>query len=181
MIEIILRDIMIKKIERWYFSGILFMDGSPLMNLTAWSIIYKEDRFTEDSCLKILKILSSQQNDVPAHDKIYDDFSELRKVKFLGINKFNMPDMIIFLDVAPEVSIGRIEQRGQNKQVHETPEKLGKLRKAYKHTCKVAKEYFDIPTLIVEGNDTRENILKNARDFISQQMSHENQLYETKN
>jgi thymidylate kinase len=140
--------------------------------------LYKEEGFSGDSCLKILKILSSQQDDVPADDQIYTDFSELGKMKLLGINKFSMPDMIIFLDVAPEVSIERIEMRGQHKQVHETHEKLGKLREAYLHTCRVAQKDFHIPTLIIEGSDTRENILEHARIFINRQISKESEAHE---
>jgi deoxyadenosine/deoxycytidine kinase len=167
LVEIILRDRMAKKINRWYRSGMLFMDGSPLLNLTAWSILYKEEGFSGDSCLKILKILSSQNNDVPVDDQIYDDFKELGKLESLKINRFGMPDLIIFLDVLPAVSIERIEMRGQHKQVHETPEKLGKLREAYLHTCGVAQNDFGIPTMIIEGSDTRENILEYAKRFIN--------------
>lgn len=54
----------------------------------------------------------------------------------------------------------------EKKQVHETPEKLTKLRQAYLFTCEALKEEFDIPLCILKGDDSIENITEHALDFI---------------
>ena len=79
----------------------------------------------------------------------------------------NLPDIVIFLDVEPSIAIDRIDKRGQKKQVHETEEKLTKLRHAYLITCKVIQRELGIPTCILAGNDTINNITNSAADFIS--------------
>jgi len=78
----------------------------------------------------------------------------------------NLPDIVIFLNVEPNTAIDRIDKRGQKKQVHETEEKLTKLRNAYLITCEVVQKELGIPTYIIAGNDTIDNITDSAVDFI---------------
>ena len=75
--------------------------------------------------------------------------------------------MSFFNDVSgtPKSAIERIEKRGQKRQVHETDEKLSKLRHAYLKTCKVIDCDLSIPTYILAGNDSIENITNSAVKF----------------
>ncbi|MFC1726747.1 hypothetical protein ACFL4T_14080, partial [candidate division KSB1 bacterium] len=73
---------------------------------------------------------------------------------------------VIFLDVDPSVALKRIEKRGEKMQVHETNEKLSKLQNAYRLTCKVIKQEFNIPMLVIDRDDTIENITLSAIDYI---------------
>ncbi len=171
--ELLLRDILLLEIKKWYHPDIVVLDGSPLLNLTAWAILYKEKFFNENVCLKAIKILSSRDEAISRNDQIYKDFPELSALKKLRLTHLNLPDIVIFVDVEPCIAIDRINKRGEKKQVHETEEKLTKLREAYLKTCKVIQNELDIPTYILAGNDTIENVNKSAIDFINKHISEE--------
>jgi len=163
--ELILRDILLIEIKKWYHPNLVVLDGSPLLNLSAWAILYKENFFNDDVLLKAIKILSSRNEGIRKDDPIYKDIPELSALKKLGLTHLNLPDIVVFLDVAPKIAMERIEKRGQKKQVHETEEKLGKLRHAYLKTCKVVERDLNIPTFILTGNASIDNITNAAVNF----------------
>jgi len=163
--ELILRDILLVEIKKWYNPDLIVLDGSPLLNLSAWAILYKEKFFNENILLKAIKILSSRDEGISKDDPIYKDFPELSALKKLGLTHLNLPDLVIFLDVEPDIADKRIAQRGQKRQVHETEEKLGKLRLAYIKTCKVIERDLNIPTYILAGNDSIDNLTNCAVKF----------------
>ena len=66
-----------------------------------------------------------------ANDPLFKEFPELKLMKRLGLAHLSLPDAVIFIDVLPKVSMARIRARGERIQVHETEEKLGRLREAY--------------------------------------------------
>ena len=165
--ELLLRNSLIAKIKRWHNPDCLVLDGSPILNLIAWSILYKEELFNEAVCVKAIKILCSRGDDIPPDDPIYTDFSELNKLKKIGLAKFDLPEIVLFLDVDPEIAISRINKRGEKKQVHEKEEKLAKLRSAYLSICKILSDNFDIPTLIIAGDNSIEKTTDTAIDFIN--------------
>ena len=166
--ELLLRDVLLVEIKKWYCPDIIVLDGAALLNLIAWAILYKEDSFNEDECLKAVKILASRDEEIPKNDHIYQNFPELSTLKKLKLNHLNLPDIVIFLDVEPDIAMERIKKRGEKIQVHETEDKLSKLRNAYLVTCKVIGKNFDVPTYILTGKDTVPNITKSALDFINQ-------------
>jgi deoxyadenosine/deoxycytidine kinase len=163
--ELILRDILLVEIKKWYHPDLVILDGSPLLNLSAWAILYKEKFFTEDILLKAIKILSSQDENIRKDDPIFKNIPELSALKKLGLTHLNLPDLVIFLDVEPQIAIERIEKRAQKRQVHETEEKLSKLRFAYVKTCNVINQDLNIPTYVLAGNDRLQNITKSAVKF----------------
>lgn len=166
--ELLLRNVLLNEVKRWYHPDYLVMDGSPLLNLTSWAILYKEELFNEETCLKVLKILSSNDKNIPKKDPVYKQFPELATLKNIHLNRLNLPDMVIFLDVDPEVSIERINKRGENKQVHETLEKLSKLREAYHITCRVARENLNISVEVVSADNTIPQIEELTAKFIQE-------------
>jgi len=168
--ELILRDILLIEIKKWYYPDLVILDGSPLLNLSAWAILYKEEFFNEDILLKAIKILSSYENGIRRDDPIFKDIPELSALKKLGLTHLNLPDLVIFLDVEPQIAIERIKKRGQKRQVHETEEKLSKLRFAYVKTCEVIKRDLNIPTYVLAGNDTLENITNSAVKFAKSEL-----------
>jgi len=168
--ELILRDILLMEIKKWYHPDLVILDGSPLLNLSAWAILYKEKFFNEDILLKAMKILSSSDDDIRKDDPIFKDIPELSALKKLGLTHLHLPDIVIFLDVEPQIAIERIKKRGQKRQVHETEEKLSKLRFAYLKTCKVIKRDLNIPTVRLAGNDTLENITNSAVKFAKSEL-----------
>ena len=128
--ELLLRDRLLLEVERWYRPSYIFMDGCPLLNMTAWAILYHEEFFNEEICSKALDVLSGKDN-LPKNDILFKQFPELIVFRKLNLNHLHFPDVLIFLDVDPEVSINRIISRGEIIQAHENFEKLTNLRNAY--------------------------------------------------
>ncbi|MFC2102168.1 1-acyl-sn-glycerol-3-phosphate acyltransferase [Bacteroidota bacterium] len=168
--ELLLRNSLIPKIKRWHNPDCLVMDGSPILNLTAWSILYKEKLFSEVVCAKAIKILCSKGDDIPPDDPVYSDFPELKKLKRIGLAKFDLPEIVLFLDADPKIAISRINKRGEKRQVHEKEEKLAKLRDAYLCICNILPDNFDVPTLIISGNNSIEETTNRAIDFINKHL-----------
>jgi len=69
--------------------------------------------------------------------------------------KFPNPDLTIYLDISPEVSLSRIKNRSL-KEIYETKEKLSKVRKNYQ---KIFTDYTD-KLLIIDGTEDKTEINK---------------------
>jgi len=149
--ELLLRDRLLTEVERWYRPDQIFMDGSPLLNMTAWAILFHEECFNEDVCAKALHVLTGH-TDLPKNDRIFTQLPELNALQKLNLNHLHLPDAVVFLDVDPKVSIKRIKSRGQMVQAHENQEKLTKLSKAYHVVCDVLEKTLPVYRLS-EDND----------------------------
>ncbi|MBU1700638.1 MAG: 1-acyl-sn-glycerol-3-phosphate acyltransferase [Candidatus Eisenbacteria bacterium] len=167
--ELLLRDRLLKEAGRWYRPEAVFMDGMPLLNLTAWSILYREEHFNEELCAKALAILTGRgpkgSLKIRRDDPIFRQFPELIRLKQLHLDQMQTPDLVIFLDVPPEVCIRRIDARGEKKQVHETEEKLAKLREAYLLVCSVLNKYWEMPVLVLDGGRALDIVAAEAQKF----------------
>ncbi|MFC1650753.1 1-acyl-sn-glycerol-3-phosphate acyltransferase [Candidatus Latescibacterota bacterium] len=161
--ELLLRDHLCSEVERWYRPDHIFMDGSPLLNMTAWAILFHEDFFNQKVCSKAIGVLSGNE-DIPKNDILFKQFPELLALKKLHLNHLNIPDVIIFVDVDPEVSLKRILSRGETVQAHENSEKLTKLRKAYHMVCDVLEKTY--PVLRLQGNNGLDLLTQTAKTFI---------------
>lgn len=164
--ELILRNSLFTEVQKWYNPDLIVMDGSPLLNLIAWAILYKGDALTDENCLKLITILIGKGSDIPMSDQLFEDFPELLYLKRFRLNRMIMPDVIFMIDVLPATSIQRINLRGETKQVHETEEKLTKLRQAYLQLCKVIKTHLENPVQIISGESTQELVAKNCQGII---------------
>jgi thymidylate kinase len=78
----------------------------------------------------------------------------------LGI-KFQKPDIVFFLKVAPDVAVNRVVKRGKKRQVHETKIFLSKLQEVYQLVCKILGEDTKIYTI-----DTDEKTIKQLIDIV---------------
>jgi thymidylate kinase len=72
-------------------------------------------------------------------------------MKRLGLTRLHLPDVVLFLDVDPAVSLARIEKRGEKVQAHETAEKLERLRGAYHMAVEAARAPMGLPAFVVDG------------------------------
>ncbi len=149
--ELLLRDHVVGEIRRWYAPDAIVMDGCPLLNMTAWAKLYREKEFDAAICASALAILSGEDEEIPANDPIYALFPELVALKRLHLAGLKRPDVVLFLDVEPAVSMGRIQARGEAQQVHETEEKLAKLREGYRTVCEVVESEWQIPARTLTG------------------------------
>ncbi len=165
--ELLLRDHLLGEIHRWYRPAQVTMDGSPLLNLLAWSGLYKDDPMDARSCSKAIAVLSGKGTHVPRSDPLFDQYPELLQLKRLGVNRLSLPHSAIFIDTSPEEACRRITKRGEDRQVHETPERLARLRSGYQLVCGVIKDEWKVPVLVVDGANTREEILDECLAFVS--------------
>ena len=172
--ELLLRDYLLDEVNRWYHPDFIVMDGAPLLNLTAWSILYKEQYVTEEICSKAIGILTSKNGSVNKNDPIFKQFHELVSLKHFKLNHLTLPEKVVFIDVDPAIACQRIEKRGEIKQVHETEEKLSKLRQAYHMVCRVIQEDWTIHVGVISGNESLENVIERAFAFIHSDCSQDN-------
>ncbi len=163
--ELLLRDTLLAQSRRWYDPAWIIMDGSPLLNLTAWSILYREEGFDSEFCGRAMGVLSGRECLRPG-DALARRFPLLRWLQRLGLTRLELPDAAIFIDLDPDEAVGRIDSRGESKQVHETSEKLAKLRRAYLSVCEVAEERFALPVMRLDGSRTAEELSETATDFL---------------
>jgi len=143
------------------------MDGSPLLNMTAWSILYHEKDFDHESCGRVLGVLSGREH-VRAREALARRFPELRWLQRLGLNRLELPEAAVFIDLPVDDAIGRITTRGEERQQHETAEKLDKLRRAYDTVCSVAASRFGLPVLRLDGGLSPDELATAARDFVTE-------------
>ena len=163
--ELLLRDRLLHEAGRWYSPSLIVMDGSPLLNLLAWSVLYKQEEMDNASCSIALGILSGHTKDVSRRDNIFTRFPELARMKQLGLTHLTLPDIVIMIDVDAVTACRRIEARGQQRQVHETEEKLERLRRAYHQVCEVVQTDWRIPTQTVNGDQPLEKVMEQAFEF----------------
>jgi dTMP kinase len=67
--------------------------------------------------------------------------------------KFPNPDLVIYIDLASDIAIKRIRDRG-SQEIYETQAKLAQVRSNYQEIF----HHYDFPLIVVDGNDTPENI-----------------------
>lgn len=164
--ELLLRDRILGDTRRWYGPDFTVMDGSPLLNMTAWAALYREEYFDEEFCAGAVGILSSRGERRRAGDPLLRRFPELRFLLRLGVNRLQVPDAVVFLDVAPAVALERITARGEARQVHETEEKLSKLSEAYRMVCRVIQARYGVATLVLEGVRPLDEVTEDATAFV---------------
>ncbi len=164
--ELLLRDHIMGEVKRWYTPDIIVQDGCPLLNLAAWAKIYKDEYFDSETCSKAIKILAGKGKDIRKNDPLFREFHELASLKRFKLDHMRLPDAVIFLDVAPAVSIQRIQGRGEQRQAHETEKKLAKLREGYRLVTQVVDKEFNIPTRILDGEAGIDKVTASAIEFI---------------
>jgi hypothetical protein len=169
MAELVLRDRLVGEIVYTFRPNRLFMDGMPLLNLAAWSILYRAEHFNESTCSKILSVLTHREGRPERDDPIFEQFPELRRMVALGVDNLRTADRVIFLDVPPDVCAQRIEARGKDRQAHETAESLAKLRQAYLLVCRVLDGEFQAPVLVLDGDRDPDRVAADAQAFVEAQ------------
>jgi 1-acyl-sn-glycerol-3-phosphate acyltransferase len=163
--EILLRDHIMGDVQRWYTPDIIVQDGCPLINLAAWAKLYSEEYVDTDVCAKAIRILVGEREAIKKDDPIFNKFHELAALRRFKLDHMRLPDAAIFLDVAPAVSIQRIQSRSEQRQVHETEEKLAKLREGYLLVTQVVEKEFNIPTRILDGESDLDKVTAAAIEF----------------
>lgn len=166
--ELLLREHVMSGAKRWYAPEFLVLDGCPLLNLVAWANIYKPEHFDAAACRSALLLLGGRGEALERGEVLRRHFPELTALRRSGMARLTLPDAVVMLDVDPSVSMERIARRGEKQQVHETAEKLARLREGYLQVCRVVETDFGIPTRIMDGSGTIDAITKAAMAFVDE-------------
>jgi 1-acyl-sn-glycerol-3-phosphate acyltransferase len=172
--ELLIRDHLMEQVRRWYAPETIVLDGSPLINLTAWAQLYKKGGLDTESCFKAMCVMTGRDEEIGRDDAVFSRLPELAALKRLRLARMELPAAVAMLDVDPAVSVKRIRSRGENMQVHETEEKLARLRRGYLIVCEIVKRRFGIPTEILDGNAGLEEVTAAALKFVSEELNREN-------
>ncbi len=160
--EMMLRDRLLGESERWYDPAWLVLDGSTLLNLSAWATLYKEGEVDPEFCSDAVAFLSGRLAPERAVDLIRE-FPEIRLFKRVGLSRLRRPDAVVFIDLAAATAIARITSRGEEMQVHETEDKLARLGNGYRKVCDAIEE--DLPVLRLAGERSLDDLTREAEAF----------------
>jgi len=152
LVELLLRDALLGEAKRWYGPDAIVMDGSPLLNMTAWSVLYRPGELDADLCGRGMSLLTGQHLRRCERMELYREFPVLRPLARLGLTRLSLPDAVVFVDLEPAMAIERIAARGERQQVHETAAKLARLREAYLLVVSVVRERFGVPAHVLDGS-----------------------------
>jgi len=165
--ELLLRNQVLGLVKRWYTPDLIVSDGSPLLNITAWVRLYQKEEPEDGVLASAMRILSGSE-EVESNDAAYQAFPELMAMRRLRIPKLRCPEAALFLDVDPALSVRRIQSRGETRQVHETHEKLERLREGYLSVCRILEGQLRIPAGILDGNEGIEEVTAAALQAVSE-------------
>jgi 1-acyl-sn-glycerol-3-phosphate acyltransferase len=163
--ELLLRDHIVGQVKRWYGPDLIVTDGSPLLNMTAWARLYREEE-PDDALLSSALGVLSGKGTVDGEGAAFEAFPELGSMKRLHLAHLRCPDAVLFLDVDPAVSVERIQSRGEDRQVHETTEKLERLRNGYRCVCRFLEPEWQVSARIVDGQKSLEEVTAAALEAL---------------
>ncbi|HUU45223.1 MAG TPA: hypothetical protein VM118_05770, partial [Acidobacteriota bacterium] len=166
--ELLLRNHLASEIARWYAPVYIVTDGSPLLNILAWSVLYKGSLLDSTACAKAMAVLSGRWREVGRRDPVFAQFPELAFFERLKLGRLTLPRAAVFLDVEPEIACGRILDRGEPTQVHETPESLSRLRDSYRLVLEAAEQHRQVPVCRIAGTASVAAIAVEAVRFIQE-------------
>ncbi|MCK5065085.1 MAG: 1-acyl-sn-glycerol-3-phosphate acyltransferase [Candidatus Fermentibacteraceae bacterium] len=175
--ELMLRDHMTTLVKRWYHPQYIVLDGSPLLNMTAWAVLYHKETIDRIACSKILSIMSGHDKDIPSNDSVYTQLPDLQQLKRLNLSRMSMPHAVALIDVVPDEACRRIGTRGEQQQVHETAPMLDELRQAYHMVIDIIRDDLHIPSAIIDGQRPVDEVAAEAIEFLNQTWSieHDNE------
>jgi len=163
--ELLLRDHLLGEVRRWHAPEVTVMDGSPLINMTAWARLYKEELHDPRLAAAAMRILTGR-GDAPGAEDL-PRLPELAALKRLRVVRLTLPDAVVMLDVEPAVCMRRIHARGEKVQAHETEEKLARLREGYRMVCRVVAEEFGTAVEVLDGSVDPDTLAAAALDFVA--------------
>ena len=153
--ELMLRDQLLTQVQRWYAPHVIILDGSPLINLMAWSVLYKKNELDPSSCAAAIRILTGHQAEVERGDLVYTSYPELKALERF-VPPMHLADLTVMIDIDPAESIRRIEHRGGHRQVHETADKLARLRRGY----------LDVLRVVGDGSAPFDHVVSTALEHV---------------
>jgi 1-acyl-sn-glycerol-3-phosphate acyltransferase len=166
--ELLLRDHLLAEVRRWHAPDIAVLDGSPLINMTAWARLYKEELHDPRIAEVAMHMLTGRLNDATAETPELAKLPELSALKKLRLAKLQVPDAMVMLDVDPRVCMERIMLRGERVQAHESQDKLARLREGYLMACQVAESGLGVPARVLNGDQELEELTAITLAFVDE-------------
>jgi len=167
LIELILRDLIVKRIARNGDTELIVIDGCPVINLLAWATIYHEDIFNARRCSIALTTLTGGSG-VKVIQPELRCVPEISLMKRLHLDNFQLPDTTLFLDLKPELAIQRVEARNEFRQAHERIDQLAKLRTGYKVLHGLLLRHPKVTSTKLDAACTPEVLVKQATNLIKE-------------
>jgi deoxyadenosine/deoxycytidine kinase len=133
--------------------------------MTAWARLYREEEPEDATLSSAMGVMSGRIEGEEAQDAV-QAFPELKALRRLHLTHLSCPDGVLFLDVDPAVSVERIRTRGEDMQVHETREKLEKLRAGYLSVCRFLEPDWRIPARVLDGHRAVEEVTAAAMEAV---------------
>jgi 1-acyl-sn-glycerol-3-phosphate acyltransferase len=173
--ELMLRDRLYGEVNRWYAPDVIVQDGSPLLNMSAWTALYGVDTIDDETLAIAISVMAGETRSGPDRYAVFEKLPELRYFDRLGLAHMKLPRYLILLDLPAKEACCRIATRGDERQPHETEEKLGKLRDAYLRVCRIVDRYWNIPTLVIDATRPLDDASNEAMRFLTNVMKQEAQ------
>ena len=167
--DLVLRDRLLDEVAREYRPRVIVLDGMPALNMTAWTILYNSAGLDVATCVAVLSALTGRTRD--SADPVFERFPELGRLRALGYTHMHIPDATVFLDVAPETCVARIEARGKVRQVHETAAALARLREAYRLVCSALVTEWGARTCVIQGERDADIVAGEAAAFVDKALA----------
>lgn len=162
--ELLMRDRLLLEVNRWYAVRWIIQDGSPLLNMAAWAALYP-GHHEDDMLLDGIAVMAGRKTTTFDQNQVYEHFPEIHLLARLGLTQLRLPDAFVLLDLEPAIALSRIQQRGKAMQVHETPDKLHQLRKAYLRVQELVSRQWQIPTLLLDATHTQDELTNEIELF----------------
>ncbi|TNF91619.1 MAG: hypothetical protein EP297_15540 [Gammaproteobacteria bacterium] len=169
LIELLLRDYVARRVQRSGEVDAIVMDGSPLINLIAWAVLYYEQSFDARACKQAMQVLTT--GTYSKGDDLLQRFPELAVLTRLRLNHLLVPDATVFLDIDPVLAIQRIKARNKHRQVHENKTSLAKLRDAYIIMHRLLEDYSGVVAHHLNAALGINDLIKQALPLSSDQRS----------
>jgi len=168
--ELLLRDHLLGEVRRWHAPEVTVMDGSPLINMTAWARLYKEELHDPRLAAAAMRILTGRGDAPGPGAEELSRLPELAALKRLRLVRLTLPDAVVMLDVDPAVCMRRIHDRGEQVQAHETEEKLARLREGYLMVCRVVSDEFGTAVRVLDGALDPDTLAATTLDFVASRL-----------
>ena len=127
----------------------ILTDGDPLVNVAAWAASgpYRDELREDDALLGLLTYLAGETEGAEVGE-VLGRGVRVGQILALGAKRlghFRYPDLVVLLEIEPEVAMARIAARGRPLQAHESAETLGNLGAAYGRVCGVLQAHRGVP------------------------------------
>jgi energy-coupling factor transporter ATP-binding protein EcfA2 len=193
--QMLLQDSAAKALVQRYRTNAFVSDGNAFLSATGRAGNYlraasseKDSDVSAPDAQDLQAVFSYVLDEKPVPAPSSEKLPSLRKAKLiyklnrlLRLNAAWLPDIVIFLDLSPELALNRIRSRGKKIDKHENLADLTQAREMYLKTLQAFKSYrteASVHTIKVDELSPGE-ILKSAIDAVREHLTHSDSREQT--